>query len=195
MAKIILATTSPYRQQAFKMLGINFEAIGSDVDECFEGRPEKPEELVLELAKLKAEAVAEKCEEGIVIGFDSIGYFEGEVLEKPKSREEAFERLKKLSGKDHLFFTGIYMIDISGGKVLRKVVETKVKMRKFSEKEIEHYLNLDDKTNTYALGYDPLEKYSSTFVESIEGSYNNLTRGIPLETIMGMLNEINGLEL
>ena len=68
-------------------------------------------------------------------------------------------------------------------------------MRKFSEKEIEHYLNLDDKTNTYALGYDPLEKYSSTFVESIEGSYNNLTRGIPLETIMGMLNEINGLEL
>ena len=92
--KIILATTSPYRIEAFKKLDLDFDAEGSNVDEYGIERPEKPVELVQFLAKLKAEAVAKNHSKGIVIGFDSVGYFQGKILEKPKNREEIINRLK-----------------------------------------------------------------------------------------------------
>lgn len=194
MKKIILATTSPHRQEAFSIIGLEFEAIGSDVDEKFEGRPNSPQELVQELSKQKAEAVVSKVNEGIVIGFDSIGWFNGQVLEKPKSREEIIERLKSLSNNNFSFYTGIYLIDKETGLTKQSVVTTEVIMRKITEKEIEKYLNQDDKYNTYALGYDPLGHYSSTFIREIKGSYNNALRGIPTEHVIEMLKEF-GVEI
>ncbi|NQU77944.1 Maf family protein [Candidatus Falkowbacteria bacterium] len=188
--KIVLATKSPYRREAFKMLDIEFTTEGSDVDEYFEGRPENPEELVKHLARLKAEAVAKNYSKEIVIGFDSIGWFEGLVLEKPKSRDDAFERLKMLSGKVHHFYTGIYMINLETGQILSRSVETELVTRELSDEEINKYLDQDPNYNTYALGYDPLGSYSSTFVEKCTGSYNSFTRGIPLELIVKMLKEI-----
>lgn len=190
MTKIILATASPYRQKAFHFLGLDFVAQTSDVDESFDGRPDSPEELVLHLAKLKAEAVAKHHDLGIVIGFDSVGWFNKQILEKPKSREKAFQRLKSLSGNNHQFYTGIHMINLESGKVVFKVVITNVEVRDLSDFEINKYLDQDSKFNTYALGYDPLENYSSTFVKKINGSYNNLLRGIPLETIVEMLPDV-----
>jgi len=187
MTKIILATASPYRQKAFRSLDLDFIAQTSDVDESFDGRPNSPEKLVLHLAKLKAEAVAKHHDSGIIIGFDSVGWFNKQILEKPKSREKAFERLKSLSGNNHQFYTGIHIINIESGKVIFKAVITDVEIRNLLDSEINKYLDQDSKFNTYALGYDPLDHYSSTFVRKINGSYNNLIRGIPLETIVEML--------
>ena len=184
---IILATSSPYRQEAFRFLDLDFVAESSDVDEYFDGRPDSPKELVLHLAKLKADTVAKHHDSGIIIGFDSVGCFEGQILEKPESKEEAFQRLKNLSGNTHQFYTGIHMKNLKSGKEISKVVVTRVEMRSLTDSEINDYLNQDSRFDTYALGYDPLRHYSSTFVRTIEGSYNNLTRGIPLETIVEML--------
>jgi len=86
--KIILATTSPYRRETFGYLGIPFEAEGSNVDESQLER-KNPEELVKNLSKLKAEAVAKNHSDAIVIGMDSVTFFNGQILEKPKSREDA----------------------------------------------------------------------------------------------------------
>lgn len=189
MLKIILATTSPYRIEAFKFLGIDFVAEGSKIDESKVER-NNPEDLVRKLSKLKAEAVARNHKDVIVIGMDSVGYFDGKILEKPKSREEGFQRLKFLSGNNHQFYTGVHVINTASNKVISKVIKTEIHLRKFSEKEIEIYLNQDKFYNTYALGYDPLGHYSSTFSEKIEGSYNNFLRGIPLEAIIGLLEEV-----
>lgn len=190
MTKIILATSSPYRQESFRFLDLDFVAQSSDVDEYFDGRPDLPEKLVLHLAKLKAGAVAKKNNTWIVIGFDSIGWYNWEILEKPKSRQEVFQRLKSLSGNNHQFYTGIYMINLESGIDISKVVETNVEMRQITDSEINKYLDQDPMVNTYALGYDPLEHYSSTFVRKIDGSYNNLTRWIPLEAIVEMLPDV-----
>lgn len=190
MNKIILATSSPYRKEAFKFLDLDFTSKGSDVDEHFDGRPDSPEELVLFLAKLKAESVAKNYTEGILIGFDSVGWFNNTILEKSKSREETFDRLKALSGNKHQFYTGIHMINLSKNKTLSKVVRTYIFMRELTDLEINKYIDQDPRFKTYALSYDPLENYSSTFIRKIEGSYNNITRGIPLETIVEMLKEI-----
>ena len=185
---IILATASPYRIQAFEMLGLKFKAIDADIEEMFEGRPGSSRELVLELAKRKAEAIKE---EGLIIGFDSVGAIDGEILEKPKDREEGISRLNRMSGKEIHLITGVHMI--FGDKILSDAVDTKVMMRDIDDKEIERYIDQDPQFRTISLGFDPLTKYSSTFVHKIEGSYNNFLRAIPLERIVWMLKEIGYL--
>lgn len=189
MNKIILATTSPYRIEIFKVLGIDFEAKGSNVDESQIER-NNPEELVKSLSKLKAGAVVTNHSDTIVIGMDSVGFFNGQIFEKPKSREEAFQRLKSLSGATHQFYTGIYMINTGLKKVISKVVKTEVFMRNLSDREINKYLDEDPHFNTYALGYDPVKHYSASFVKRIEGSYYNLLGGMPLEVIVEMLPKV-----
>jgi len=187
--RIILATTSPYRKETFSYLSIPFETKGSNVDESQLERND-PEELVKELSKLKAEAVVKDSPDSIVIGMDSVGYFNNKILEKPKSKDEDLERLKELSGNNHEFYTGIYMIDTASGKILSNVVKTNILMREITEEEINKYLNEDERFNTYALGYDPVRHYSATFIKEIKGSYYNLLGGIPIETIIEMLKEI-----
>lgn len=189
MKKIILATTSPYRRETFGYLGIPFEAEGSNVDESQLER-NNPEELIKQLSRLKAEAVAKNHSDAIVIGMDSVTYFNGKILEKPKSKEEDFKRLKALSGKEHQFYTGIHIINTVSNKTLSKIVITDVLMRELSDEEINKYLEEDPYFNTYALGYDPVKHFSSSFVKKIEGSYYNLLGGIPLETVVEMLREI-----
>lgn len=187
---IILATASAHRQKAFKQLGIDFKIEASDVDEYFNGRPENPVDLVRCLSKMKAESVAKNHSDGVVIGFDSVGWFNSSVLEKPRSKEEAFEKLSMLGGKMHQFYTGVHMINLKTGKVLSNITKTDVFMRKLLDWEIKKYLDQDPHFKSYAVGFDPLDYYSSTFVNKIFGSYNSFTKGIPLETIVEMLIEI-----
>lgn len=191
MQKIILATTSPYRIAAFKMLGIDFEACDSEVDERFSGRPDNPRGLVQELSKRKARAVAEKYSEGIIIGFDSIGWFQDNILEKTKNKEEARKRLLEMSGKDFQFLTGVCLINLENNKEYEEVATTKASMRQLKADEVERYLDEDQNFNTYALGFDPLGHSSIAFIKGIEGSYNNILRGIPLELIAEMINEVS----
>jgi len=187
--KIILATTSPYRKEVFESLDILFEVEGSNVDES-QVESSDPEELVRELSKLKAEAVAKNHKDAIVIGFDSVGFFNGNILEKPKSKEESFERLKSLSGKEHYLYTGIHMINNLSGKVISKVNKNKIFMRKYSDEEIEKYFSQDQRFNTFSLGYNTEKHISASFIEKIEGNHLNL-KGIPLSDVIEMLNEMD----
>lgn len=189
MNKIILATTSLYRKEALEFLGIDFAAEGSNIDESQVDR-KNPEELVRQLSKLKAEVVARKYPEAIIIGMDSVGYFNGKILEKPKSKEEALERLKAVSGKSYEFFTGVYMINKKTRQEVTRVAKTEIFMRELSESEINKYLNEDPDYKRYAHGYDIKNKRSSSFVAGIKGSYNNALIGMPTEIISGMLSEV-----
>ena len=189
MAKLILATTSPYRKETFQNLDIPFEAVGSNVDES-QAERKSPQELVKELSRLKAEAVAKDYPNAVVIGMDSVGCFNNRILGKPKSKEEAFQRLKALSGRNHQFYTGVHIINTASDKVVSRIVVTEVFIREISEEEISKYLDEDPRFNTYALGYDPVKHISSSFVRRIEGSYYNLLGGIPIETIVEMLKEV-----
>jgi septum formation protein len=188
MPKIILATNSPHRIEAFRVLGLEFEAVESKIEENFLGRPDKPQELVSELAKRKAEAVAQRYSDGIVIGFDSVGWFQNKILEKPKNHEEAYERLMIISGKELQFFTGICIIDLKNGDKRERVSITEARLRNIRTWEIEKYLDEDPDFKTYALGFDPLNHFSAGFISKINGSYNNILRGMPLELISEMLD-------
>jgi septum formation protein len=80
---IILATKSPYRKEMFEQLGLEFITEPSNVNEYTDERPEEPIELVKYLAKIKAKAVAKNNSKGIVIGFDSVGYFNSICRKSP----------------------------------------------------------------------------------------------------------------
>jgi septum formation protein len=198
MTKLILATTSPHRQKLFSTLGLDFVCEASGVDEdAIEDRPEEPRQLARYLAKLKAEAVANKHSSGIVIGIDTVGQYIGgttrnpweETLDKPRTKQEAYERLRNLSGKVHYLFTGIHMINLTSSQAIDDVAGTKIFMRTISDEEIERYFAqnpLFDRT----IGYDPEMGYSSTFVERIEGSAQSYFYGMPIERIMPLLFRI-----
>ena len=189
MTKIILATSSPYRHEAFKQLNIPFSVEASNINEQFENRPTNPEELCLLLAKLKAEEVARNKSEGITIGFDTIAYHNNQILEKPKSREEAFNRLINISDDQVQYFTGIHIINFENKQILSKVNKSILNIRKISENEINKYLDEDPNFNTFAIGFDTLNNYSSTFIKNIIGSYNNVLRGIPTEEVIELLQD------
>jgi len=186
--KIVLATTSPYRKEIFETLGFSFEAEGSGVDETVVERSD-PEELVKALSRLKAEAVAKRHSSAIVIGFDSVGSFEDGILEKPRTKKEAFERLRALSGKVHYHYTGIHMIDTMNKRSVFRVNQNKISMREYGDEEIRKYLEQDERYDTFALGYDTERHLSASFIESIEGNHLNL-KGIPLSDVIEMLDEM-----
>lgn len=200
MTKIILATSSPYRINAFKNLGYEFKSQASNIEEKFANRPKGPVTLVELLSRLKAEDVAKNYNEGLIIGFDSVGYHNHtknhdiEIMEKPQSKEEAFDRLMTLSGKGYNFVTDIHMIrkysGIENPRILKDSVKTIARLRELDPLEVREYLESTDKYKTYAQGFDPLNRLSSTFIKKIEGSYHNILQGIPLERIKEMIIEI-----
>lgn len=173
---IILASTSPRRKHLLKKLGVPFTIVASDFDEKFNPRfgPKKQAEF---LSLQKAEIVAKRLKEGIVIGADTVVALENEIFGKPKDEKEAKTILKKLSGKMHLIVTGITIIDAKSKKRVTKSIETKVWFRHLTSSEISNYIQREkpfDKAGAYAM-----QDLGSIFIKKIEGDYFGAV-GLPL---------------
>ena len=180
MRNIILASGSPRREELLSQMGLGYEVIVSDVDEDGLGQM-PPDALVMALARLKAQAVAKSLEpskkDAIVIGADTLVALDEEVLGKPKDSQDAKRMLKLLSGKMHLVYTGVSLVDRTHGKEESFFQSTKVYMKKLSDSEIEDYV----------LSQEPLGKAGSygiqgkggVFIEKIEGDYFSVM-GLPI---------------
>lgn len=176
MKKIVLASTSPRRKQLLKQLGLDFTIAPSNVEEKLNPRL-KPRHQVEELALQKAKAVADKFEDAIIIGADTLVTFNDEVIGKPKDVQDAKRMLKKLRGRQHAIVTGFALIDTATGRTILKSIETKVWFRKISPEEIAAYVEKEkplDKAGAYAI-----QDLGALFVEKIEGDYFGAV-GLPL---------------
>jgi len=185
--KIILASGSPRRKKLLEQIGMEFEIIPSKVDESRFGIDD-PKELVVTLAIEKAKDVAARLKEGIVIGVDTVGLIDGEILGKPHTRENAIRMLEKLSGREHMVYSGLAVIDAGSGKMESALVETRVKFRELSRKIIEKYVdseNVLDKAAAYAI-----QEGAAAFVERIEGCYYNIV-GLPLAKLSEILEKFS----
>lgn len=98
MKSIILASTSPYRQQLLKKLGLPFLAVAPNVDET-PVLNESAEALVTRLAHAKAHAISEQHKQHLIIGSDQVCVIDGEIAGKPYNYDNAFKQLKRASGK------------------------------------------------------------------------------------------------
>ncbi len=177
--KIILASTSPRRKELADKMGLDFTIIPSDYEEDMTMKM-SPANLVKTLAYGKAEDVAKKQKEGIVIGVDTIVVSKGKKLGKPKSKQEAYEALRSYSGKTNKVYSGLAMIDCKTKKVILDYDMTKVKFRKLTDFEIRKYIETGepmDRAGSYAI-----QELGSVFIEGVKGCYPNVM-GLPVRKL------------
>jgi septum formation protein len=181
--KIVLASTSPRRREILALLDLPFEVIAPSFDE--RALPERAvEDEVLDFAVGKAGSVAKSIPKSIVIGSDTMILVDGKKIGKPEGVEGAQAMLRSLSGKTHRIFTSVAIFDGLGGPGLRTVEKVSVKMRDYSEDEIERYLAAGeslDKAGAYSI-----QGRGRALIEAIEGDYLAAV-GLPLRPIVDYL--------
>lgn len=176
--KLILASNSPRRRELLSQLNYPFEAISPDCDELDDATT--PENLVKDLAFRKAMSVHVNHRDDAIIGCDTVVDLDGEVLGKPKDKQDAVNMLTRLSGRTHKVHTGVFVI--CGVKMWLLCETTAVTFRPLQSREITDYVNTGspmDKAGAYGI-------QDSDFVTNIEGSYNNVM-GLPTERLQGIL--------
>lgn len=177
MLPIVLASTSPRRKELLQLLEWPFIVDSAHVDESFSLNTH-PHDVVMELSKRKATAVASKYPQSIVIGSDTLVVLNNQILGKPRGREEAYQMIKSLSGKTHSVCTGVSLC-------FKESIETF-----YSEANVQFYSLTEDEINTYINTNEPYDKagayaiqgLASKFIRSIKGDYYTIV-GLPIAEI------------
>lgn len=182
LPKLILASASPRRAEILTSVGWEFTKDTSEIDETeFEG--ETPENYVQRLAREKAEAVARKYENALVLGADTTVVINNQIIGKPADLSEARKMLKMLSGNWHEVLTGVALIENSKFKVQNLklgIQKTRVKFAEMTEEEIDFLVEKGeplDKAGAYAV-----QAQAALFIEKIEGDYWNVV-GLPISLV------------
>jgi septum formation protein len=166
MQNLILASSSPRRKELLENLQLTFTITSSEVDESFKlGLP--PDEVVMQLAERKAQAVFKDNPDSFVIGADTIVVANNEVLGKPADEAEAIQTLKVLSGKQHEVYTGVSIMSPTSS--IRFYEKTEVLFWELTDSEIELYVKSGeplDKAGAYGI-----QQLGSMLVKKINGDY------------------------
>lgn len=178
MKKLILASASPRRRQLIKLISDNVLCVPSGEDEVL---PDgiSVSKIAEHLAFIKAQSVAKDYPEDFVVGSDTVVIFEGEILSKPCDEEDAYTKLKTLSGRIHKVITGCALV--KGDRVHTFSAETKVEFYPLSDDEIKAYIATKepmDKAGAYGI-----QGAGSLFVKGIQGDYFNVV-GLPVARLM-----------
>ncbi|OGP73991.1 MAG: septum formation protein Maf [Deltaproteobacteria bacterium RBG_16_49_23] len=189
--RLILASRSPRRYDLLKQLGLDFNVIHSQVEEDFPAA-ESPRKHVIRLAEAKAMDVSNRYIDCWVIGADTIVYVDGQILGKPRNKEEARQMLQLISGKEHRVLTGISVRHSDKGKGEREAVETAVRVKPLSPVEMDWYIGTGEPFDK-AGGYG-IQGIGSFMIESINGSYTNVV-GLPLCELLQMLVRLGAITM
>ena len=170
---LILASASPRRRELLAGMGLTFIVCPCDVDESVPPGMH-PREAVVLLARRKAEAVAARYPEAVILASDTLVEIDALPLGKPQDEEEAVATLMRLSGSEHRVHTGVAVI--YRGRVLAERDTTRVFMRPFDEGEARAYVQTGepmDKAGAYGI-----QGLGGRLVDRIEGNYDTVV-GLP----------------
>jgi len=183
--KIVLASASPRRKELLRLTGLKFIIDSGDYEEEMDSdRP--PHELARLLSREKAQAVALRHKNALIIAADTFIVHRGRFLGKPHTKKEAGRMLRLLNGRTHSVITGFTILDTGDGKSLSRSVETRVSFKRLTEDEINAYVNTgepQDKAGAYAI-----QGLGSVIVKRIEGDYFNVI-GLPLSALAESLKK------
>ncbi len=185
MRQIILASQSPRRKKLLEQIGLKIKVVPSNIDEKLNPRL-SPKGQAETLSLEKAEMVAEKYPDAVIIAADTIVDSNGDILGKPKSIDEAKRMIKKLQGKTHTVITGFTITNTATKKTITDSVETKVSFRKLNESEIKNYVKKEnpmDKAGAYGI-----QGVGVTLLEKINGDFSNVV-GLPLSKVIPALKK------
>lgn len=189
--QIILASASPRRRELLDQINITYDLMPVDIDES-PIRDESPKHLAMRLAKAKAEAAWQLSDQSKpVLGSDTLGELEGEVLIKPRDYEHAFAMLSRMSGQWHDIYSAVAVT--FQGKTQQALSHSRVLFRSLCRQDIEAYWQSgepQDKAGAYAI-----QGLGAIFVEKLEGSFSGVM-GLPLAETSQLLKQygIDSLE-
>lgn len=189
---LILASSSPYRQQLLKKLYLSAEIMPPNIDERAYPN-EHPEALARRLSEAKATAVAQRAN-GIIIASDQVASVDGHILGKPGNARRAIEQLSLCAGKDVTFFTGLCVYNTRSNHLQVDVVPFSVKFRALTHREIERYVEREQPFD--CAGSFKSEGLGICLFESLTGDDPNALIGLPLIRLCAMLRQegINPLD-
>ncbi|MDB9743098.1 Maf family protein [Pelagibacteraceae bacterium] len=190
--KLILASKSGVRKKILEKYNINFEVIVSNVDE-----DQVKESLLAEgadplvvsknLAELKSIQVSKKSPDKLVLGADSVISLNNKLINKPNSREEALEILKKLNNSKHYLISSV-CISKNGSMVWNHSDQSELKMKSFKEDELKKYLNKIKTETLLAYGVYQVEADGLSLFEYIKGDQDSIM-GLPVKQIIRYIKD------
>lgn len=187
--KLILASGSPRRAEILTSVGWEFTKDSADIDETeFEG--EKPADYVQRLAREKAEVVAAKYENAIVLGADTTVVINDQIIGKPLDFADAKRMITMLSGNWHEVLTGVALVKITNNELQITNVgiqKTRVKFAEMNDEEIDFLVKFGeplDKAGGYAV-----QAQAALFIEKIEGDYWNVV-GLPINLVYDLVKKL-----
>ena len=193
MFNIILASKSKVRKDILEKNNINCVVELSNVDE----KPVKdsllnegasPEIISKNLAELKANKVSKKKNGDLVLGADSVIDLEGELISKPKNREDAMKILKKLNGKKHHLISSV-CISKNGFMIWNYTDKAALTMKNMSEKKLKEYLTKISDEVLYAYNVYQIEGEGRALFSKIEGNEDTIM-GLPIKKIKDYINSL-----
>jgi len=187
MRNIYLASDSKARKKLLNIFGLRFRAVPSKVKEVRKAGHLSYAALVENNALTKAQNVAARVKNGIIIGADTIVVQGKRIFGKPKDLKDAHRMLKRLSRKPQWLYTGIAIIDKDKPKTKLGYEKTKVYMDKLTDREIKNYFACVQPLD-FAGSFD-IQGKGAFFIRRIEGCFYNVV-GLPLRKLYRMFKEI-----
>lgn len=176
--KLILGSSSKYRQSLLKRLQIPFTTLSPDIDEN-QLPDETPENYIERITKAKAEALKSKLDDNsILITSDQCATFDGIIIGKPLTKQKACEQLQSFSGKTVTFLTGLFTYSSLSLQSRYTLSEFKVSFRELSTCEIERYIDLESPLD--CAGSFKCEGLGVALFEKMEGEDPTSLVGLPL---------------
>jgi septum formation protein len=192
MDALVLASTSPRRREILKTLKIPYIVFSESVEENIKKEHNRyviPS--VLHLSKKKVLAAAQYFSNGLVVGVDTVVYFQRRVLGKPANEEQAWKYLRMLSGNRHSVISGITVRNIAEERNLSSCSVTEVYFQSISDSQLRKYIDQGEWAGK-AGGYG-IQGQAALFVDKIAGSFFNVV-GLPVEELFRLLNRFDYFE-
>ena len=190
--KIILASKSGVRKQILDKFNINNDVVESNVDEdeiktslLAEGAD--PLSISKNLAEIKSIKVSKKFPNFLVLGADSVISLNNKLINKPKSREEALDILKKLNNSKHYLISSV-CISKNGAMLWNHSDSSELKMKNLSEKRLKNYLENIKTETLLAYGVYQIESEGYELFEYIKGDQNSIM-GLPIKQIIDYIEQ------
>lgn len=183
---LILASTSRYRRELLERLRLPFEVESPEVDET--PRPgEAPANLALRLAQAKAEAVAARRPQAVVIGSDQVAELDGLPIGKPHTHERALAQLRAMSGRSVIFQTAVCVVRRDTDFACVLLAPVTVRFRLLTDGEIEHYLRAEQPYD--CAGSAKSEALGIALLDAIESDDPTALVGLPLIRTCALLRQ------
>jgi septum formation protein len=183
---LVLASTSIYRSQLLSTLQIPFQTAAPDVDETpLPG--ESAEQTSWRLAQIKAQVVAKRFPDALIIGSDQVALLDGQQIGKPLNHDNAVLQLSAMRGKTVTFYTALSLLNAVNNEMQTDVAITKVSFRNLSDAQIERYLKKEQPY--HCAGSAKSEGLGIALISSIRGDDPNALIGLPLILLVSMLEK------